>query len=149
MREEFAVEHHFVKLDFTKVEKESLSVYLQRRMTKRNPLLGASDLGEQLGVSRPRAYAIQKQLEKKGVLHNDKGQGFHLTGKGEVILDSLQHRWKVLETYFFTDVGLKLEKASEEAMNILLHISEEFLEKICEKLDIPSFCPHHQRIPLH
>ena len=143
------MEHHFVRLDFTKVEKESLAVYLRRRMANRNLLLGASDLGEHLGVSRPRAYAIQKQLENKGVLHNDKGQGFHLTGKGEEILDSLQHRWKVLETYFFTDVGLELEKASDEAMNILLHISEEFLEKICEKIDIPSFCPHHQRIPLH
>ncbi len=143
------MDHQFVNLRFTIVERECLSVYLRRRMAHKPLVVGASEISKVLGVSRPRAYALQKQLEKKGVLVNDKGQGFFPSKDGEIILDSLQHRWKVLETFLYSDLEMKLDDASAEAMNMVLHVSDNLITTLCKRLDVPVFCPHHLRIPSH
>ena len=133
----------------TQIEKETLRVYikLKRDRNQDEIIVGAQELSENIDVTRPRAYAILLQLENKGVLVNKKRKGFTVSAKGEDLLNDLLHRLKILELFFYQELGMTLENASSEASNLAIHISDEMNTIICEKLGKPNVCPHDIKIP--
>lgn len=150
-----------INLNLTSIEKETLKVFLQLKQSNAPLMLvGAEELSQILtenihDISRPRAYAILSKLEEKGFLQKIKRKGFTLTDKGLQVLKELQHRIKILETYFYKELNMPLESdepftsASKEASRLVLHVSFEFIEILCEQLENPRTCPHDIEIPHH
>ena len=150
-----------IDLNMTRIEKEAMHEFLKLRQEKAPLLiLGAEELSLSLTkyiheISRPRAYAILSKLEEKGLLLKIKRKGFIPTEEGFSVLDEFEHRLKILELFFYQIIGLPLESnnhmtsASKEASRLVLHVSFELIEILCERLANPKTCPHGLVIPHH
>ncbi len=137
-----------MRVDLTLIEKQALIIFLGM-YEKKAPviLLGANELGSALKLSRPRAYAIMKQLESKEILTKYGRKGFIPTELGEKVIKSLSFRHKILEHFFYTELGMKLEQAHVESFNLVLHVSDTLIECIAKKINYPETCPHNIEIP--
>jgi len=132
----------------TTTEKDVISQYIIKiRQGEPDPLIGPKEMGELMGFSRPRAYAVLSQLQQKHVVDKIERKGFILTKMGKQLINELIHRTKIMETYFHTEVGLKLTIAEEDAKNSALHVSSTLINRLCELLGQPTFCPHNYQIP--
>ena len=81
-------------------------------------------------------------LESKEVLKKFKRKGFILTEKGEISMYELNHGEKILETYFYQELNLSLENATMEASNLSLYVSSLLINTLCDKIGMPTVCPH-------
>ena len=138
----------------TMVEKELLKEYLNATLNNEKIIiLGAQEISEKLDLSRPRVYAILTNLESKGILEKFKRKGFLLTEKGESLIHEINHREKILETYFYQELEFSLEQATEEASNLSIYTSSFLINALCEKIGMPKVCPHgitiYHNIPSH
>ena len=61
--------------------------------------------------SKPRAYVILQELEQENILEHIPRKGFQLTTEGRRIINELLHRTKLLETYFYQELGLNLDNS--------------------------------------
>jgi DtxR family transcriptional regulator, Mn-dependent transcriptional regulator len=139
-----------IDLNLAPMEKEALREFLQLKQDNAPMMfMGAQQLARQLDVTRPRAYMILSQLEDKKLVQKIDRKGFLLTEKGNKVMNELLHRTKILETYFYNELGLPLEAAAKEATQIVLYVSFQFIEILCDKLGKPASCPHNIEIPHH
>ena len=92
-------------------------------------------------ISRPRAYAILKNLESKEILENYERKGFVLTDKGETLIHESKVK-KILETYFYQVLKFSLEDASNEASSLSIYSSSLLINTLCERVGMPKECPH-------
>lgn len=133
----------FNEYSLTMVEKQLLKQYLNATLNgEKMILLGAQEISEKLDLSRPRIYAILTNLQSKGILEKFKRKGFVLTNKGETLIHEINHREKIMETYFFQELDLPLEKATEEASNLSIYTSSDLINSLCNKIGMPKVCPH-------
>ncbi|MHA2502788.1 MAG: metal-dependent transcriptional regulator [Candidatus Kariarchaeaceae archaeon] len=144
-----------LEFDLTTVEKEVMREFIRLQISKAPVvLLGAEEVSQLLSsrgheISRPRAYAILSRLEEKGILQKIKRKGFVPTEYGARVLRELLHRTKILEVYLNQELGMPLELASQEATELVLHVSFILVEILCKKLGKPVSCPHDTEIPHH
>lgn len=134
-------------LKLTFIEKETMNEYLRQKQQKVDQIrLGAQSLANKLNVTRPRAYAILSKLEEKRILEN-KERKFILTSYGLQLLNEFEHRLKILETFFHDEMGMELSDAFEEASQLVIHVSYNFIDILCGKMGKPVACPHNYKIP--
>lgn len=134
--------------ELTFIEKEAMKEYL--KLKQRNAplmLIGPKKMGDALDLSRPRAYAILSKLEEKKILQKIERKGFILTDLGKYVLNELTHRTKILEIFFFNELGMDLESATDEASNLVLDASFNLISILCDRLGKPRTCPHNIEIP--
>ena len=125
------------------VEKETLKEFLDAKLKgDKIIMLGAQEISLKLNFSRPRAHAVLKNLESKKILEKFKRKGFILTTKGENLIHELRHREKILETYFYKELGFPLDKAVDESAALSIYSSSFLINTLCEKLGMPDECPH-------
>ena len=149
--------------DLTPIQKEVILQYIQKiRDGNGIPLLGPKEISELVmngrrskyqsqnelqSFSKPRAYVILQELERENILEHIPRKGFQLTNEGRRIINELIHRTKLLETYFYQELGLNLETAEKDAQNTVLEVSIELISSICDILGQPKYCPHDYTIP--
>ena len=109
---------------------------------KKLVLIGAQELANEMNFSRPRAYAVLKQLVNKSLLEKYKRKGFILTSKGESLMHKLVHREKILEVYFYKNLNFDLEEAQREASSLCIFADSLLINKLCEITGVPNVCPH-------
>lgn len=125
------------------VEKEAMKIFLNATLQgEKMIILSAQEISEKLSLSRPRAYAILTNLVSKNILAKKKRKGFILTERGENLIHELNHREKILETYFYQELKFSLENAVEEASNLSLYASSHLINVLCDKVGMPNVCPH-------
>ncbi len=144
-----------INLDLTPVEKEIMLIFHNQKNNKELIFLGATQLAKlytraDVGpITRQRAHAILSKLMEKGILSKLERKGFTLTDHGKKVLKELEHRFKILETYCFDELKMDLKTAEKEAFNLLLYVSYNFVERLCDKMGKPVACPHNFEIPHH
>ena len=137
----------YQEYSLTIVEKELLKQFINATLNgDKFIILGAQEISKILNLSRPRIYAILKNLESKKILEKFKRKGFILTNKGENLIHELIHREKILETYFFQELGFSIENSVDEASTISMYISSFLINSLCERLHMPKVCPHGFKI---
>lgn len=137
----------FKQYSLTMIEKETLKIFLDATLHgEKIIILSAQEISKKLELSRPRAYAILKNLVEKGILKKLQRKGFILTSKGENVIHILNHREKILETYFYQELNLSLDKAGDEASNLSLYTSSLLINTLCEQIGMPKACPHGMAI---
>ena len=125
------------------VEKETMKIFLNATLNgDKIIMLSAQEISEKLNLSRPRSYAILMNLDSKGILEKFKRKGFVLTKRGENLIHELNHREKILETYFYQELKFSLEEAVEEASNLSIYASSHLINTLCNKIGMPTVCPH-------
>ena len=133
----------FREYSLTMVEKELMKEFLNATLQgDKIIILGAQEISGKLKLSRPRAYAILINLESKGILEKFKRKGFLLTSKGENLIHEINHREKILETYFYKELQFPLENAMEEASSLSIYASSFLINTLCDKIGMPKVCPH-------
>lgn len=106
-----------------------------------------SGVATRLGVSPASVTAMIKRLASSGHLKHRRYRGMELTEKGRrLALEVIRHH-RLLEAYLHQALGMEWDRVHEEA-EILEHaISEEFEDRIAEKLGHPTHDPHGDPIP--
>lgn len=137
-----------VDIDLTWVEKEVIREFISKsRENTPLALIGPAELAKRMEFSRPRAHAILTKLEEKKFLEKMDRKGFYLTNKGAHLINELQHRSMVMETYFVEKLGMSIKSAENESQNIVLHVSQDYIDILCNLMGKPSTCPHNYPIP--
>lgn len=144
-------------LDLTPVEKKVMLIFHRKKQGGKLLLLGATELKNEytrLGkddlekhITRQRAHAILAKMEEKDILRRIERKGFTLSEYGERVLIEFEHRFKILETYCYDELEMDIKSSENEAIALLLHVSHDFIAKLCKKMGKPISCPHNVKIP--
>jgi DtxR family Mn-dependent transcriptional regulator len=102
-------------------------------------------VAEEMNVKRPTAYEFIKKLEGLGFLQGNRGE-YLLTPRGIREAERLVRNHRILETLLYT-AGVPLEDACALASVLEGTISERDVDRICEYLGNPKYCPHGKPIP--
>ena len=130
----------------TNSEKIAFDELLSLRARENILLIGSKRLSDLLSVSRARAYHILSGLQKKELLEKLDRKGFYPTKIGLQLLDLFEHNIQVLEVYFQLTLDLDPKKAEVEARNLVLYVSQSFIDLICKKIGKPTECVHGRKI---
>ena len=137
----------FQEFNITIVEKEILKEFLnERKKGKKVIILGAQEISDQSQQSRPRAYAILKNLEGKKFLEILKGKGFMLTSTGEQLVNEIKYRENVLKTFFLKNLNFSELMAEEEASALSIYVSTYLIEAFNKKAEKRK--SSHQKISI-
>ena len=131
------------------ITSESIQDYLKQtyKLQEENENVTVSQLAEKLQVSAPSVTQMVKKLAKEKLVDYIPYQGVMLTEKGKKIaLEVIRHH-RLLELFLSEILGYPLEKIDEEAEKLEHFISEEFEQKINERLGNPKVDPHGDPIP--
>jgi DtxR family Mn-dependent transcriptional regulator len=100
-----------------------------------------------LGVSPASVTAMIKRLATSGHLRHRRYRGVALTAKGRrLALEVIRHH-RLLEAYLHRELGMSWDVVHDEAEVLEHAISEEFEDRIAEKLGHPTHDPHGDPIP--
>ncbi|MEK7199819.1 MAG: metal-dependent transcriptional regulator [Bacteroidota bacterium] len=131
------------------ITSESIQDYLKQtyKLQEEHEYVTISQLAEKLQVSAPSVTQMVKKLAKEKLVDYTPYQGVMLTEKGKKIaLEVIRHH-RLLELFLSEILGYPLEKVDEEAEKLEHFISEEFEQKINERLGNPKVDPHGDPIP--
>ncbi len=107
--------------------------------------VGPKRMADVMKVSRPTAHEVLGRLVSKGLLRNVGGR-YRLTDEGERRAESIVRAHRVMETMLFR-AGVDLDRACQMATVLQSQVDEDVVERICEFLGYPRFCPHGKPIP--
>lgn len=131
------------------ITSESIQDYLKQtyKLQEEHEYVTISQLAAKLRVSAPSVTQMVKKLAKEKLVDYTPYQGVMLTEKGKKIaLEVIRHH-RLLELFLSEILGYPLEKVDEEAERLEHFISEEFEQKINERLGNPKVDPHGDPIP--
>jgi DtxR family Mn-dependent transcriptional regulator len=109
--------------------------------------VSTSAVAERLGVTAPTATSMLETLAERGLVEREKYKGARLTREGETVAIEVIRHHRLLETYLAEQLGYDWTEVHDEADRLEHHISEEFEERVAEKLGEPEVDPHGDPIP--
>jgi DtxR family Mn-dependent transcriptional regulator len=109
--------------------------------------VSTTEIAKELEVSGASVTGMLKRLDALGMVDYNSYKGVRLTERGEkVALEVIRHH-RLIELFLKEELGYKLDRVHEEACKLEHFISEEFADKITDKLGNPKFDPHGHPIP--
>jgi DtxR family Mn-dependent transcriptional regulator len=90
---------------------------------------------------------VKKNLTKKNYVIWKKGRGFKLTKKGRKLALDVLRRHRIAERLLVDLLGVSWEEAHDMACEWEHVLTEEQCNRVLEKLDDPTTCPHGNPIP--
>jgi len=111
------------------------------------PVLGPSEVSEQLSVSKVTAYQELRKLVAMGYAIHVPSKGFMISEKGTQIVRQLIRNHRILETFFVHVLNMPLDEACSNARSLEFAARAEFIDRLCAFLGHPSYCPHGYEIP--
>ncbi len=109
--------------------------------------VSTTEIAKDMGVSGASVTGMLKRLSSMSLVDYNSYKGVKLTTRGErIALEVIRHH-RLIELYLKEELGYKLDRVHEEACKLEHFISEEFAEKITNKLGNPKFDPHGHPIP--
>lgn len=109
--------------------------YLESILTllEKNPVVRVTDLAQEMNISKPSVNKAINNLKSQGMVEQERYGAITLTVKGECLARSVQMRHHVLKE-FLQIIGVKEDKAEEEACAIEHNISIDTVEKLSKFL---------------
>jgi DtxR family transcriptional regulator, Mn-dependent transcriptional regulator len=111
--------------------------------------IGGTELANRLDIAPASVTNMLQKLalQPKSFIEYKRGEGVRLSNAGRRrALEVVRHH-RLIETFLFDVLGYPIEKLHDEAERLEHFISEEFEERIDEKLGHPSADPHGHCIP--
>lgn len=128
---------------------ERVEEYLEaifKRQAKETPV-STSALAEDLKVSLPAVTDMIRRLQDNGFIEYEPNKGVSLTGEGRQKAVSIVRRHRLWERFLTDILGLKWDKAHEEACRLEHATSAETEERLASLIGDTDTCPHGHPIP--
>ncbi len=109
--------------------------------------ISVSDLGKELGVSKPTASDMAKKLDAKGWVHYQKYKPLRLSDEGKKQAASIIRKHRLSEMFLSQIMGFGWEAVHEMAEELEHIKSETFFDRMDELLGFPTTDPHGSPIP--
>lgn len=104
-------------------------------------------VAEKMQVSAPAVSEMIKKMISQDWIVKEKGKGYLLTDKGQVLVANLYRKHRLIEVFLIHQLGYNAQEVHQEA-EILEHtVSDTFIDRLDETLGFPTFCPHGGTIP--
>ncbi len=128
---------------------ERVEEYLEaifKRQAVETPV-STSALAEDLKVSLPAVTDMMRRLQEGGFIDYEPNKGVSLTGEGRQKAVSIVRRHRLWERFLTDILGVKWDKAHEEACRLEHAISPETEDRLASLMGDTDTCPHGQPIP--
>lgn len=128
---------------------ERVEEYLEaifKRQAKETPV-STSALAEDLKVSLPAVTDMMRRLQDSGFVEYEPNKGVSLTGEGRQKAVSIVRRHRLWERFLTDILGLKWDKAHEEACRLEHATSPETEDRLASLIGDTDTCPHGHPIP--
>ena len=108
----------------------------------------AATLVRWLSVSAPAVTMAVRRLKRDGLLKVATNGEIGLTRQGRAIADGILNRHHLIERMLTEIFGMEWYKVHDEAEQLEHAVSEDFAQKLQEKLGTEIVCPHGNRVGL-
>lgn len=128
---------------------ERVEEYLEaifKRQAVETPV-STSALAEDLKVSLPAITDMMRRLQEGGFIDYEPNKGVSLTSEGRQKAVSIVRRHRLWERFLTDILGVKWDKAHEEACRLEHAISPETEDKLASLMGDTDTCPHGHPIP--
>ncbi len=109
--------------------------------------INLSDLSAHLGVSKPTANGMVKNLTHEGWVKYEKYKPLKITEKGRRVAALIIRKHRLTEMYLVERMGFGWEEVHEIAEQIEHIKSPEFFDRMDKLLNFPKVDPHGSPIP--
>ncbi len=113
----------------------------------RDPKISISDLGIEMGLSKPTVNDMVKKLEAKGWLKYQKYKPLQLTSEGLLTAALIIRKHRLSEMFLTKMMSFGWEEVHDIAEELEHIKSEEFFDRMDELLGFPTRDPHGSPIP--
>jgi DtxR family Mn-dependent transcriptional regulator len=104
-------------------------------------------LAERLGVSPSTVSESLKRLASQGLVDHERYGSVTLTDDGRAAALAMVRRHRLVETFLVEYLGYAWDEVHDEAEVLEHAVSDEFVERLSERLGHPTFDPHGDPIP--
>ncbi len=104
-----------------------------------------SEISRNLNVRPSTSEEYLDNLREKGYILKRNGN-IKLLEKGEHVVRTIQRNHRIVETFLYK-LGMDLENSCKNARMMEYHVTEEFINSVCQLLGHPNYCPHGKEIP--
>ncbi|MHA1687629.1 MAG: metal-dependent transcriptional regulator [Candidatus Heimdallarchaeaceae archaeon] len=111
-----------------------------------NQHVKTNQLAEMMNVHPSTATSMLKKLKKQGLIEYRPYYGAHLTKKGQRLARNVVRKHRIAES-FLSWLGIPWAKIHEEACKWEHVLSDELIEKLEQKIPLPSKTPYGAFIP--
>lgn len=92
------------------------------------------------------AFDVVERLVKKNLAERMGWGRFRLSTRGMNIAYTTIHNHRILETYFYNELGFSVNEACIEAAKIDYCIGQEVVTRLCSRLNYPEKCIHGNEV---
>lgn len=107
----------------------------------------SSVLATRLGVANSSVSEMVRKLKDQGLVDHQPYSPIHLTAEGLSLALAMVRRHRLLETYLVQELGYTWDEVHDEAEQLEHAVSENFIERMSDKLGHPVRDPHGDPIP--
>ncbi|MGT2915566.1 metal-dependent transcriptional regulator [Streptococcus dysgalactiae] len=104
-------------------------------------------VAEKMQVSAPAVSEMIKKMISQDWIVKEKGKGYLLTVKGQVLVANLYRKHRLIEVFLIHQLGYNAQEVHQEAEVLEHTVSDTFIDRLDETLGFPTFCPHGGTIP--
>lgn len=106
-----------------------------------------SRVAERLAVSNSSVSGMLRKLNELGLVDHQRYGSVHLTAHGDKVALAVLRRHRLIELYLVEALGYSWDEVHDEA-EVLEHVvSDQFVDRIAERLGDPTVDPHGDPIP--
>ncbi|MBD81284.1 MAG: iron (metal) dependent repressor, dtxr family protein [Crocinitomicaceae bacterium] len=114
---------------------------------QKSEAISLSDLGQELGVSKPTANDMIKKLKADGIVISEKYKPIKITEKGKRVAASIIRKHRLSEMFLSQIMEFGWEEVHEIAEELEHLKIEKFFDRMDEILGFPTTDPHGSPIP--
>lgn len=107
----------------------------------------ASMLADYLGVARPTVTQMMQRMTANDFVTSGEGREIVLTVQGQEKAEEIVRRHRLLERWLTDELGLDWADAHVEAGRLEHSVSKMVEDRLFERLNHPTTCPHGNVIP--
>lgn len=104
-------------------------------------------LSERLGLSPSSVSEAVRKLTDRGLLSHARYGSIELTDSGRVIAMAMVRKHRLIETFLVEYLGYDWDEVHDEAEVLEHAVSDDFVDRLAERLGHPTHDPHGDPIP--
>ena len=146
-KEEAKSSYHTSRYDIPSASIEEYLETIFRLLQNDKKYAKTGELAQVLGVKPASVTQMVQKLAAKSYLKYEKSKGVRLTAKGRKLALDVLRRHRVAERLLVDLLGVSWEEAHDVACEWEHMLTPELCNKVLEKLEEPTTCPHGNPIP--
>ncbi len=112
-----------------------------------NAKISNKKIAQGMQVSAPAVSEMIKKMLNQEWIIKDKVVGYYLTDKGLKLIANLYRKHRLIEVFLINQLSYTSQEVHQEAEVLEHTVSDNFIDRLDERLGFPVFCPHGGTIP--